>query len=91
MTMMKTKEFEKKVIKTMYAVSEAIMGNMEQAYFVLKGCVASYFLINIINFWNLSLMYNVLKISTVPAFTKNFLQKLTYLFYNLNSLTEWAQ
>lgn len=75
----------------MYTVSETMMDNLKKAYFLLESCVASYFLINLINFWNLSLMYNVLNISTIPAFTKNFLQKLTYLFYNLNSLTEWAQ
>lgn len=67
------------------------MEYMRKAYLVLKSCVASYFLVNIINFWNLSLMYNVLNVSTIPAFTKNFLQKLTFLFYNLNSLAEWAQ
>ena len=70
-----------------YYVSEAILSITEKVYLVLKSCVASYFLINIINFWNLSLMYNVLNISTVPAFSKHFLEKLTFLFFNLNSLS----
>jgi hypothetical protein len=58
---------------------------------MLKTTFASYFLINIINFWNLSLMYNVLSISTIPAFSKSFLEKLTFLFFNLNSLIEWGE
>lgn len=36
-------------------------------------------------------MYNVLNISTVPAFSKYFLEKLTLLFFNLNSMSEWVR
>lgn len=82
---------EKGSLQDMYGFSEVIMTWTEKIYAVLKTTVASYFLINIINFWNLSLMYNVLNISTIPAFSKNFLEKLTFLFFNLNSLIEWAQ
>lgn len=91
LTLTKLSESEKKIVKDMSEISEFIFSTTEQVYFVLKSCVASYFLISIINFWNLSLMYNVLNISTIPAFSKKFLEKLTFLFFNLNSLTEWAQ
>ena len=78
---------ESTFMKDMSTVSRAIMTTTEKIYLVLKSCVASYFLINIINFWNLILMYNVLKISTIPSFSKYFLEKLTFLFFNLNSLS----
>jgi hypothetical protein len=46
---------------------------MQQAYSVLKVSFFSYFLIDIISFWNLSLMYNFLNLPTVPLFSKYFL------------------
>jgi hypothetical protein len=64
---------EKKTILAITPVSSAVMVVMQQAYSVLKVSFFSYFLIDIISFWNLSLMYNFLNLPTVPLFSKYFL------------------
>jgi hypothetical protein len=87
----KMDEKENSNLENMKTFSETLVSWTEKVYTMLKTTFASYFLINIINFWNLSLMYNVLSISTIPAFSKNFLEKLTFLFFNLNSLIEWGE
>lgn len=87
----KLNDNEHVTLQNIGAVSKLIASSTEKVYSMLKNCAVSYFLMSLINFWNLSLMYNVLSISTVPAFVKTFLQKLTFLFFNLNSLTEWTK
>lgn len=87
----KMDEKENSNLRDIYTFSETLVSWTEKVYTMLKTTFASYFLINIINFWNLSLMYNVLSISTIPAFSKSFLEKLTFLFFNLNSLIEWGE
>ena len=87
----KMDEKENSNLRDIYTFSETLVSWTEKVYTMLKTTFASYFLINIINFWNLSLMYNVLSISTIPAFSKNFLERLTFLFFNLNSLIEWGE
>lgn len=87
----KMDEKENSNLENMKTFSETLVSWTEKVYTMLKTTFASYFLINIINFWNLSLMYNVLSISTIPAFSKSFLEKLTFLFFNLNSLIEWGE
>lgn len=87
----KMDEKENSNLENMKTFSETLVSWTEKVYTMLKTTFASYFLINIINFWNLSLMYNVLSISTIPAFSKNFLERLTFLFFNLNSLIEWGE
>jgi hypothetical protein len=64
---------EKKTIQVISPVASAVMTVMQQAYSVLKVSFFSYFLIDIISFWNLSLMYNFLNLPTVPLFSKYFL------------------
>ena len=63
---------------------------MQQAYSVLKVSFFSYFLIDIISFWNLSLMYNFLNLPTVPLFSKYFLEKLEKIMFKLDSIVEWV-
>ena len=66
------------------------MGLVQKIYTILKASFFSYFLLDIISFWNLSLMYNFLNISTVPLFSKYFLEKLERIIFKLNSIVEWA-
>ena len=77
------------MIANVYPLAENLMSSAFNIYMSLKSCFVSYFLTDIISFWNLSLMYNLLNISTVPLFLKYFFENLSYQFFNLNSIIEW--
>ena len=63
------------------------MENTLNIYTIVRTSFVSFFLLGTVNFWNLSLMYNMLLINSVPKFTREFLVKLTKLFYRSNSGT----
>ena len=60
-------------MQTVYKILEGALTTTELGYLLMKLFVASYFFIDIINFWTLTLIYNVLNISTMPAFSKYYL------------------
>lgn len=47
----------------------------------------SYFVMNIIEFWNLTLMYNFLLIYSVPNFVEILCSRMMNFFFSYNSLT----
>lgn len=56
----------------------------------MKACFCSYFVINIINFYSLTLFYNFLAIRSQPTFSHNSLQKISQIFYVRNSLISFV-
>ena len=61
-----------------------MMGNL-----ILKSMFCSYFIVSLISFWNISLLFNFLTISSVPTFTKDFLEMLAVIFFKQNTLLDW--
>jgi hypothetical protein len=49
----------------------------------------SYFIINIIGFYNLTLMYIFLNIKLLPRFARLFLVNLAYVFFARGSISEF--
>lgn len=91
MNVLKIGEKDASFMKYFSSVSKSLLENSKKIYQILKGNFFSYFLMNIINFWNLSLMYNLLNISIAPMFSKLSLHELTVIFFDLNSILEWLK
>lgn len=59
-----------KMVKTIDPVSSALIDGISEFYRMLKLSFCSYFVINIINFYSLTLMYNFLGFSAQPVFSR---------------------
>jgi hypothetical protein len=78
------------VIQVFSPLSSAVMSLMQQTYSILKASFFSYFLIDIISFWTLSLMYSFLNLPTVPLFSKYFFEKMEKILFKLDSILEFV-
>ena len=47
----------------------------------------SYFIMNLVDFWNLTLMYSFLFLPRVPTFLRNFMEELVNIFFINTSLS----
>lgn len=75
-----------KVVETIDPVSNSLIDGVTKSYSLLKLTFCSYFVINIINFYSLTLLYNFLGLSAQPIFSRIALEKLSSIFYKRNSL-----
>lgn len=82
-------ENEIKIIKIVSPFVDKLIVWTNMVYLATRACFASYFLANIISFWNLSLLYNLLNISTIPLFLKCFYENLLYNFFSITSIINW--
>lgn len=57
-----------------------------QAYVILNSSGCSYFVLSLISFWNLSLMYSFLMVSSLPGFTLSFITQLLTILYSRVSI-----
>ena len=75
-----------KVVETIDPISNFLIDGVTKSYSLLKLTFCSYFVINIINFYSLTLLYNFLGLSGQPIFSRIALEKLSSIFYKRNSL-----
>ena len=52
----------------------------------LKSGFSTYFILDLLSFWNISLLFNFLNIESQPEFSKKFLWSLAKVFYDLGGL-----
>ena len=64
-----------------------MIAGIKSAFFYINALSCSYFVINLIGFYNLSLMYLYLNVSTLPTFARIFLFNLAYIFFRRGSFT----
>lgn len=64
-----------------------ILSAIKSGFFFINAISCSYFVLNLIGFYNLSLMYLYLNISTLPTFARIFLFNLAYIFFKRGSFT----
>jgi hypothetical protein len=55
-------------------------------FLIMNGMACSYFIINIIGYYNLSLMYLFLNVLLLPSFARVFLINLAYVFFSRGSI-----
>jgi hypothetical protein len=67
-------------------VSREALNIVMIGYNYLRTLFVSYFVVNILNFFTITLMYNYLNIRTQPSFSHSFLYKLSQIMYLQNSL-----
>lgn len=80
-----------KVTKTIDPISSALIDGVNKCYSMLKVTFCSYFLMNIVNFYTLTLMYNFLGLPAQPIFSRIALEKLSQIFYKRNSLFSYIE
>ena len=51
--------------------------------------VCNYFIINILKFYNLTLLYIFLKINLLPSFVRMFFVNLAYIFFTRGSIQQF--
>lgn len=59
----------------------------KQIFVYMDLCYCSFFILGIVEFWNLTLLYNFLSIKSVPQFATAFFSKMMNFFFTFNSLT----
>lgn len=80
-----------KLVNTIDPISSALIDGVTKFYTILKLSFCSYFVINMINFYSLTLMYNFLGLASQPIFSRIALEKLSQIFYKRNSLISFLQ
>lgn len=75
-------------IKTIEPVTEKIASIIRQAFIFTDIFYSSYFLFNLIEFWNLALMYNFLPLNSVPKFVYSLFTKMINYFFASNSISQ---
>ncbi len=51
----------------------------------------SYFIVNLISFYNITLLYYFLHLKTLPGFVRSFFLSLAYIFFKRGSVLDQAQ
>ena len=62
----------------------------KQGFVYLNMLYCSFFVLSIIQFWNLTLIYNFLTIQTVPKFVQAFFSKMINFFFTFNSFSSFV-
>jgi hypothetical protein len=62
--------FKKNIIKNLAPTLIKILGGLQKAFLVTNAFACSYLLINIIRFYNITLLYYFLFIGTLPPFLR---------------------
>ena len=74
-------------VENIQPISTAILDVIVTGYNFLRTFFFSYFVVNLLNFFTLTLMYNYLNVPTQPSFSHNFMEKLANILYLQNTLT----
>ena len=73
-------------METVNPLSKTMVKIVYQAYVILNSSGCSYFVLSLISFWNLSLMYSFLMVSSLPGFTLSFITQLLTILYSRVSI-----
>ena len=79
------------MINTLAPIAETMANSIKYMHRVMSNIFCSYLIINLLSFWNLSLLYNFLNITTVPLFSRSMLESLAFIFYKMNGLVSWIK
>ena len=62
---------------------------IHRTYQAANSVSCSYLIFNLINFWNLSLLYTFLQIKTLPNYIYNMMEQMSNLLFTRNTLILW--
>lgn len=77
------------MLKAVEPVVEAIMDITHKVYLSLNAASCSFLILNLIGFWNLSLLYIFNQVRSLPSFAYNMLEQMANLFFTRNTVTLW--
>lgn len=79
------------LMKNIIPVTSFISSLIRDAYYLLNTFAFSYFVVSLISFYNITLLYYFLHISTLPGFVRMFVLSLAYIFYSRGSVLDMIQ
>ena len=62
---------------------------IHRSYIVANSVSCSYLIFNLLNFWNLTLLYTFLQIKTLPNYISNNMERMASLLFVKNTLILW--
>ena len=77
---------QKQIVKSSDSAATSMATSTMKVKDFLKSGFSTYFILDLLSFWNISLLFNFLDIESQPEFSKKFLWTLAQTFYNLGGL-----
>ncbi len=78
-------------MKNIIPVANFVSSAIRDAFYLLNSFAFSYFVVSLISFYNVTLLYYFLNISTLPGFVRMFVLSLAYIFYSRGSVLDMVQ
>ena len=71
------------------AIADILSKGIQVFYIALLASFSSYFILNLINFWNIMLFYIFLEVKVLPSFAYDLLEHMAEVLYSRNNLINW--